>query len=140
MSLPPAVHAEFENWSRACWSGSWPHPLPVDRAMSAEGRYTPEAGDVFDPPEPRPPKPNFERAEIVQMVFKERLTHRERLVVIAEYTQRHASGRAMRPGDRSEHDGISRAARSRGLSVRLYTEALRCAGRQVEMAFEEVCA
>lgn len=132
MSLPPAVHAEFENWSRACWSGSWPHPLPFDRAMSAEGRYTPEAGDVFDPPEPRPPKPNFERAAIVQGVFDGRLTHRERLVVIAEYPQRIRSGR--------KDYGVSRAARWAGLPVRDYEASLRRAGRMVEMAFEEVCA
>lgn len=130
MSLPPAVHAEFENWSRACWSGSWPHPLPFNRAMSAEGRFVPEAGDVFDPPEPRPPKPNFERAEVVQRVFNDRLSHRERLVVIAEYPQRIRSGR--------RDSGIERAARSLGLTARLYEDSLRRAARLVEIAFEEV--
>lgn len=41
--VPNWIDGELRNWSRWCWSGEWPHPLPIGRAASIEGHYLPES-------------------------------------------------------------------------------------------------
>lgn len=127
--LPDWIDSEFKNWARACWSGSWPHPLPPDHAMSIEGRFVPPAGEVFDPPEPRMPRPNMDRAAVVQTVFDSRLTQPERLALIFEYPKR------LRVSN--EDQRISRSARKVGVPRHMYVESIQRAGRMVAQAFEE---
>lgn len=81
------IDAELRNWARWCRSGPWPHPIPPDHAASAEGHYI-APSDLGEPEEPRPPKPNRERAEIVHRVFMERLTQTERWALIHRYVRR----------------------------------------------------
>lgn len=81
------IDAELRNWARWCWSGAWPHPIPPDHAASAEGKYI-APSDLGEPDEPRPPKPNHERAELVHRVFMDRLTQTERWALIHRYVRR----------------------------------------------------
>lgn len=81
------IDAELRNWAAWCHEGPWPHPIPPDHAASAEGKYI-APSDLGDPEEPRPPKPNFERAELVHRVFMDRLTQTERWSLIHRYVRR----------------------------------------------------
>lgn len=127
--IPQWVDAELWNWSRWCWSGEWPHPLPPATCASAEGRYI-SPSDLGDEDQPPPRiRPVVERARIVQQVFDERLARLERFVLAAEYPRRNVSGRA--------EYGRTGAARRLRIGLAMYETSLGIAVRQVERAFEE---
>jgi len=76
-SLREIAHQELRNWSRWCWSGAWPHPLPygIDPSQLRED-------------EPTGAPPNVDRARRVDAIYQ-MLPLLEQRVVQAEYTRRH---------------------------------------------------
>lgn len=129
MRISDAIHAELMNWSRFCWLGEWPHPLPASRCASLEGHYqAPPDWNPDDPPPAPTIRPNEKHARIVQAAW-EQMPRDERMVLRAEYPARHQSGRV---------EGIQVAAARMGLSVRHYEIALAAAIRRVEGVFDAV--
>lgn len=120
---------ELENWGRWCNSGPWPHPIPPDHAASAEGRYSAPIIEDADAEQPRPVRPNAERAEIVHRVYREQLTERERRVLVLRYVRK------------VPNNQVARRAR---LSGALVAESMMTSARLVGEAFRErrlaVCA
>lgn len=86
-TCPAWVHMELINWARWCWQGQYPHP-PDAICKSIERNYSrvSEEGTTDDA---RPIAPNEHNARIVQAVW-ERLPRVPRMVLRAEYPQRHA--------------------------------------------------
>ena len=127
-TYPDWIHAELINWSRWCWLGAWPHPLPPEYCGSIERNYPghrlPE-GNADD--EARPIQPNETNARIVDRVWKA-LPDLPRLVLRAEYPQRYESGRV-------EH-GRAGAARWLHVSLRDYEAGLIVAIGRIWEAFE----
>jgi len=123
---PEWVHLELINWSRFCWEGAYPHPLPPRHCTSIEYRYiNPSIYGKDDAPPPHI-LANAHHAMRVQNVFIA-LPDIQRLVLIAEYPKRMESGRA-------DH-GIVGAARRLRIRVAEYEYALSCAGIKVMHAF-----
>lgn len=129
-SYPDWVHHELMNWSRWCWLGPWPHPLPMQTCASIEREYTryrlPEYGEDESPPPPRI-EPNEINAQIVDRVWKA-LTPGPHFVLRAEYPQRMESGRL--------EFGKLGAARRLGMSLAEYEAHLVTAVGRVLEAFE----
>lgn len=89
------IDAELRNWAAWCWEGPWPHPLPPDHAASAEGHY--RAPIIEDEDAERPKvRANRQRAEIVHAVYMERLTQRERWVLVYRYVRPTTQATALR--------------------------------------------
>ena len=127
--IPDKVHEELLNWSRWCWMGEWPHPLPSDHCGSLESQYRapPEWDmDLAEAPQTYT-RPNERNARKVQAVF-DQLPELERFVLLAEYPQRGRSGRNI--SKQLAADGI-------GVSVQGYDWHLQSAAQKVAMAFEE---
>jgi hypothetical protein len=122
------VDDELHNWSRWCWSGAWPHPMPAGRAESAEGRYVPESvyGAEVEQDEAarRPPPANARRAEIVQRCYATRLTTVERRSLVVTYVKPFPSSQQAR-------------ARRAGVTVDVYETALMSAARKVSETFSD---
>ena len=143
--IPDAVHEELLNWSRWCWLGEWPHPLPATHCGSLEAGYrAPPDWNPDDPPQPPAIRPNQRHAEIVQRVWEsltpppvfdehgrriciDQAGEQAKLVLKAEYPGRGTSGRI---------EGKAVAAVRLNLPVWLYDERLMQAVRKVEAAFE----
>jgi len=122
------IDAELRNWARWCWSGAWPHPLPPDHCASIEHRYQApsDIGAEVDAEEVARRIPIVrERAEIVHRVYLDRLTDRERRVLVVRYIHR-------TPADRVSH-------RTR-LPENVVAEATMAAARLVGEAFRERAA
>lgn len=124
---PEWVHHELENWSRWCWQGKFPHPLPSQTCASFEKNYR-RHGEEEEQLEDRPIPANADRAKIVQTVW-DSLSPRQQQVLRAEYPQRHTSGRL---------HSMARAAKNLGMSADAYEAALCRAANSVKLAFEEV--
>lgn len=93
MRVPDIAHFELMNWSRFCWEGTYPHPLPANHCYSFEHNYlAPSDMGNEDAPAPRI-LANARNAMRVQSVYIA-LPLIQRLVLRAEYPQRHESGRA----------------------------------------------
>lgn len=123
---PSWLHEELLNWSRWCWLGKYPHPMPETTCASFEKNYQriSEEGTVEDV---RPIPPNTTHALIVQQVW-ETLPHMPKQVLRAEYPQRRESGRI-------EH-GRKGAARFLHISLNEYESALSIATYRILIAFE----
>lgn len=119
IAIDPAIDAELQNWAAWCHSGRWPHPIPPDKAASAEGRYIAES-DIGEKPPPKPPRPNEQRALIVQRVYMEELTPRERRVIAGRYVRR---------------ESVPIIARRLRLTVPLVDEAILRSARRIGAAF-----
>jgi hypothetical protein len=90
-SYPDWLHQELRNWARFCWEGEDPTPTLPHHCGSAEGEYLAPAYESLESdPNYIPADPNT--ARIVDRVFKQSLSHLQRLVLMAEYTQRVESG------------------------------------------------
>ncbi|MCL1961518.1 MAG: hypothetical protein FWG56_07060 [Desulfovibrionaceae bacterium] len=125
--VPDRIHHELLNWSRWCWLGDWPHPLPPVRCASAEGQYRapPEFDDeVAGAPAPIRIQPNERNARLVQQAWAA-LHEKPRRVLKAEYPAY--------CGSRTQ------AARALLMTIREYETHLRYAVNQVEAKFA-VCA
>ncbi|TAL90923.1 MAG: hypothetical protein EPN62_00885 [Candidimonas sp.] len=85
--FPAWVEMEMWNWSRWCWDGPWPHPLPSTVCASMEHRYVPVHLGTDEPPARKTPI-NHERALVVESVYK-KLPLAEQRVLQAEYPRRH---------------------------------------------------
>lgn len=130
--IPDWIDAELRNWSAWCWSGAWPHPLPPSHCASIEHRYMApsDLGAEVDAEEVARRIPIVrERAEIVHRVYLDRLTERERRVLVVRYVHR------------TPADQVARRTR---LSEALVAESLMTSARLVGEAFRErrlaVCA
>lgn len=126
------IDHELRNWARWCWSGAWPHPLPPDHCASIEHLYQApsDIGAEVDAEEAARRIPIVrDRAEIVHRVYLDRLTKRERLVLVVRYVRR-------TPADQ--------VARRTGLPENVVAEAMMVSARLVGEAFRErrfaVCA
>lgn len=126
MNIPEAAHFELINWSRFCWEGAYPYPLPATHCFSFEHHYQ-APSDLGDKDAP-PPRivANAHRALIVQGVYQI-LPINSRLVLRAEYPQRRASGRA--------EYGMVGAARRLHIRLSEYEYALQRAVDKVQEAF-----
>lgn len=93
--VPRWLDAELHNWAAWCRSGEPAGPRVQDRAASAEGRYI-APSDIDADPEPRPPRPNRERAEIVHRVYLFELDARERQALKLRYVRRWPDNRIQR--------------------------------------------
>lgn len=129
LKISDHVHQELVNWSRWCWLGEWPHPLPPTKCGSIESAYRAPVDVNFDesqePPLPPTIRPHDASARIVQAVY-DKLPNANRLVLKAEYPARQDSGRA---------EGRHVAARRLGVSLWAYESALDHACKRVEEAF-----
>ncbi len=125
---PAWLHRELVNWSRWCWSGGWPHPLPPDHCASLEGEYIapPYFEDEAPPPKPAPINP--ETARVVDGVWY-RMPDGPRLVLRDEYPMYGQSGRA--------EFGKVGAARRLKMSLKLYEDNLVVAIGRVWTALED---
>lgn len=122
--VPDRVHEELLNWSRWCWAGEWPHPLPKTRCGSAEGDFHAEWHLEMEPPPPPLIKPNAKRAQQVQALWESwPAASPARQVLKAEYPGRDNSGR--------REFGRDVAARRLMLTLSQYESALTWAARQV---------
>jgi hypothetical protein len=130
LRIPDRIHEELLNWSRWCWQGQWPHPLPATQCGSLESQYrAPPDWNPDDAPLQTLPRPNERNAKRVQAVYDKLLDECEMaaLVLKAEY-----------PG-RAERGNRTVAAHKLGLTVPLYDAWFQVAVNRVEAAFE-VCA
>lgn len=125
-NYPAWVHEELMNWSRWCWRGEYPHPLPHTACGSVERNYQ-RISDEGTAENVRPIPPNAAHARVVQAVW-ELMPTLPRQVLRAEYPQRHESGRA-------EHGRKGAAIRLR-ISLEEYEAALSVATYRVLRAFE----
>ncbi len=120
------IHFELQNWSRWCWLGAWPHPLPKQQCVSLEGNYRRFGDDsTTESVDDKPIPVCEENARRVQAVY-DTLPHVAQQVLRAEYPQRRESGRA-------EH-GVAAAARWLGMRASEYEAALSAAIYRVEQA------
>lgn len=97
--IPDWIDAELRNWSAWCWSGAWPHPLPPSHCASIEHRYQApsDIGAEVDAEEVARRIPIVrERAEIVHRVYLDRLTDRERRVLVLRYVKPCTMGMTLR--------------------------------------------
>lgn len=125
LRIAPKTHDELVNWSRWCWLGAWPHPIPASKCGSAEG-------DFIAPPEwymntsdlerASRIRPNERHARKVQEAW-ESLEGFPRLALKAEY-----------PGNSHEGYRVDRARRM-GLTLQQYENNLQIAVIRVEEAF-----
>lgn len=125
-TYPDWLHVELVNWSRWCWSGAWPHPLPPSTCGSIEAehvRYRTE--NTTD--EARDPPPYAPHAEIVQATW-ERMDDKPKRVLLAEYPQRHKYERIKSRAAIAKRIGLH--------SEKDYSDALTVAVEQVRRAFE----
>lgn len=125
-TYPTWVHEELMNWSRWCWRGAYPHPLPHTACGSVERNYQ-RISEEATAENARPIPPNEAYARIVQAAW-EAMPHLPRQVLRAEYPQRHESGRV-------EH-GRNGAAVRLQISLEQYEAALSVASYKVMKAFE----
>lgn len=122
IAIDSAVEAEILNWVAWCHSGRWPHPIPPDKAASAEGMFVDPSDLYAEPPRPRPPQPNEQRALVVQRVYMEQLTPRERKVLVGRYIRRENSrfiARRLRLTVPLVDEAILRSARRIGAAFRM---------------------
>lgn len=122
MRIPDAVHEELLNWSRWCWAGEWPHPLPRTHCGSLESQYRALDWNPDDAPPPLPIRPNERNARRVQKVYDD-LEGFGRLVLKSEYPCRRERG------------SRQLAAIRIGLSVSQYENWLQIAIDRVGAAF-----
>lgn len=120
--VPETVHQELLNWSRWCWMGEWPHPLPDTRCGSAERDFHEEWHSEVSPDDPQRIRPNERHARVVQRVF-ESLEGYPRLTIKAEY-----------PGNDMQSSRHQRAIKL-GLTVQQYENNLQIGVSRVESAF-----
>jgi hypothetical protein len=113
-NFPDWLHHELLNWSRWCWLGPWPHPLPPNQCGSVE-RYYIRVNDENTTEGARSIPPNTDRAMLVNSVW-DALPDDPRQVLRAEYPQYHESGRA--------EFGRVGAARKMKMRLRDYENAL----------------
>ena len=76
------VQEKLLNWALWCEWGLIGPPVQT-RAASAEGDYTPELGEIYDPPEPVI-EPDFEDGERMERLIRE-LPELQRRIVKAKY-------------------------------------------------------
>lgn len=113
------IDYELRNWAAWCHSGEPAGPRIQRQAASAEGRYLAES-DLGEKPEPRPPRPIRERAEVVHRVYLEQLDSRERRVLVLRYV------------DGFPESKVPRIAR---ISREMYAASMMSAARRVGEAF-----
>ena len=114
------VHQELQNWSRWCWSGAYPHPLPTETCASIEKHYNRTNDEGTDPPE-RAIMPNIRNAERVQAIW-ETLPYLPKQVLRAEYPQR--------------NNGRKTACRRLGINEDGYLSALHSACYKIMIGIE----
>lgn len=115
------IDAELRNWARWCHQGPWPHPIPPDRAASLEGQYSAPIIDDADADRGKPIPPNRRNAEIVHRVYLDRLTQRERWVLVWRYVkpiEDHVARRLIRINKREWEVALMAAARCVGEAFR----------------------
>jgi hypothetical protein len=121
--------ADLWNWARWLQQQPLPHPLPIGRAASAEGRYLPPS-DLGDVDAPKPPPPvNTDRAKAVQKLYEYAMSTQEKFVIREEYPYRHKHMRPTKLGG-TQFDRSS-AARKLGMPLRVYSTHLRDAAKLV---------
>lgn len=93
IEIPDWLKYEMENWSRYCWSGSYPHPLPPTHCGSPEWQYERirEEGEI-ESVDNKPIPINYTNAKIVQSVYDALPIHQAQ-ALRAEYPQRHSGTR-----------------------------------------------
>lgn len=125
--IPDKIHEELLNWSRWCWLGEWPHPLPATKCGSLESGYrAPPDWNPDDPPLPPRIRPNERHAKRVQAVYQGFLDEGKAegaLVLKAEYPCR------------AERGTRTQAAHRIGLTVQQYENWLQVAVNRVEAEF-----
>lgn len=117
--LPGWVQDEIWNWSRWCWLGDLPHPMPMTTCASGE-RAFPSGIDRDDEEEAPPPRPvpvNHDRARRVDGIYRS-LPLAEQRVIQAEYPRRNEYG------DKRMHERHAEASRKIGIGVAYYRVAL----------------
>ncbi|MDR0458708.1 MAG: hypothetical protein LBH10_06765 [Burkholderiaceae bacterium] len=120
--VPDATFALLQNWSRWCWLGPWPHPLPPIYCGSAERLYKiPEGNEDQDGPMLRHSAVDVDGALRVQAVWRG-LPDAPRFALKAEFPAR---------------DGRDRPALARSLKMSLnqYETHLAYAVAQVQREF-----
>ncbi len=127
--FPRWVEDELHNWSRWCWLGDWPHPLPPSRCASGERDYPSGQDREGDEPPPAVIPVMHERARAVNALY-EALPLVERRIIQAEYPRRHEYG------DMRMHERHAKAARKLDISLAYYRIALNSFKQSVWRAFK----
>lgn len=86
--FPRWVEDELWNWSRWCWTGDWPHPLPPKTCASVE-RAFPSGPDWENDDDDRRPDPvHVDNAQRVDLVYQA-LSLIEQRIMQCEWPRRH---------------------------------------------------
>lgn len=114
--FPAFVVQELWNWSRWCWTGEWPHPMPPQACGSVERAY-PSGQDREGDEPPRPIPVCVETARRVQILY-DFLPLAEQRIMQEEFPRRHEYG------DMKPHERQDAAARKIGISLAYYKVSL----------------
>lgn len=125
------IDAELKNWAAACKAGSWPHPVPMDRAASAEGKYIRDSHidkeQEQEESEKRPQRPDMFRAAIIDAIYPA-MSRREQRIVVLKYVGAYNQAR-YRP---LKNEAVANVLR---ISMRMYQTSYLSAAKQVGSAF-----
>ena len=123
------LDSELKNWSRWCWLGPWPHPIPPNHCGSIEGKYIHERNPENRVEDERRPIPVIEAtAKLVDMVWRS-LPENPKKALCAEYPRR-------MEWDDDGRASVSKAARFAGIKRGQYLPALAVAVDRVRKALE----
>ena len=86
-TFPSWCHQELINWSRWCWEGETPVPIPQSTCASYEKHYRPTEWES-DPDDRGRTYVNQEMARHVDIIWRS-LPTTSRLIIRAAYPQRH---------------------------------------------------
>lgn len=117
--LPSWVQDEIWNWSRWCWLGDLPHPMPMTTCASGE-RAFPSGMDRDEEEEAPPQRPvpvNHDRARRVEQIYQA-LPLIERRAIQAEYPRRNEYGEA------TKTERHTKAARNLAISVASFRDVI----------------
>lgn len=127
-TYPDWLHQELLNWSRWCWQGDLPYPVPPTTCASIEREYTRLREENTSNNGVRVP-PNDMHAQIVDSAWRS-LPDLPRRVLRAEYPQRFECGLA-------QH-GRAYVAKRLGVKVDAYQAAMVVAVDRVRAALAEI--
>ncbi|TAL89271.1 MAG: hypothetical protein EPN62_08710 [Candidimonas sp.] len=133
---PSWVETEMWNWSRYCWDGAWPHPLPTMSCASIERNYRPPP--AIDSQEERRPKQivNYPHALIVEGVYNS-LPLVEQQIVQFEYPRRYEFDEFNYRGELIRNVRLRNGCRRLGIKQVYYQVALGNALSLIAKAFPQ---
>lgn len=110
VQIPDHIHHELLNWSRWCWRGAYPHPIPPNHCGSPEWQYQRINEDgTTESVDEKPIPVNEINAKIVQDVY-DRLPWIQQQVLRYEYPQKHSISKRNTNISRSDYESALSSA------------------------------